>query len=403
MPQIPIPTLDDRDEDQLVADMIDDLPAEISDHNAGEPAIKLLEAVGAYGALIIAKLNAWGVLLRRKLLELVGITLDAATYATVTLRFSRTSTTGSVNVPAGTVVKTGTSVDAVKFATDALGTMGDGVGFVDVAATAVVVGSDGNVPASTLIYFETPIAGVDAVTNQLAATGGQDEEAIASAEARAPLTIRASNRAITAEDFEALSLEVADVARVQAVSDYPGQMRIYVLAESDLNETPSGALTSAVDTYLTARTIPNLVVDVEQQSITLIWLSDVEVELEDGYTTADIQSDVEAALAGFFTAVDVYDADGVTLLNPAWEWGRGVTENELVALLTARRSPTGTLLSGVAGIKRVGDIDYKTSTNYGGAWSGAATLTSLSVNATYGLLHWGEGYGSPGSLVLTEL
>jgi predicted phage baseplate assembly protein len=59
---------------------------------------------------------------------------------------------------------------------------------------------------------------VSTVTNQRASYGGADEETISAAEARAPMVLRTSNRAVTGEDFAFLAEETpgAQIARAQA-------------------------------------------------------------------------------------------------------------------------------------------------------------------------------------------
>lgn len=98
--------------------------------------------------------------------------------------FSRSGTTGTVTIPAGTRVKTS---GGVEFTTTAVGTItptsaervgGHGVGRDSnlVSCLAVLPGADGNVAADTVIRFSAKPAGVDEVTNLTAFSNGLDTE-----------------------------------------------------------------------------------------------------------------------------------------------------------------------------------------------------------------------------------
>lgn len=390
MAEITIPDLDSRDEDTVVAEVIDDLPAELSDRNSSAVAVKLVEGVGAFYGLLLYLLNQVPRKMYLVLLELLGVELEEATTATGTVTFGRTNTSTEVTIPAGSVVKTGTGADAIKYETDAACTLHIGDASENAAVTAVETGADGNVPAATIIYFDVPVSGIDTVTNAAACTGGQDEEPLDSAIARAPLAIRSADRAITREDFEYQATEVAGVSRALCVSEYPWQVSVYVLAD-DLNEVPSTPLLTAVESYLEERTLPGIEVEPVQEEVILVMITEVEVELEDGYTIAGAEADIEEVLTNFLTAVDIYDSDQ-TLVASGWEWGRDLYENDLSSRIAQ-----------VTGVRRVGAIKYQSSSNYGGAWSAEATLSTITPPATYGLIHWGGDYSPPNPFTVVEM
>ena len=68
-------------------------------------------------------------------------------------------------------------------------------------------GAAGNVGARTLTVLKSSVPYVDTATNRRIATGGRDAETLDHAKLRAPRTLRTRFRAVTAEDFEILSLE----------------------------------------------------------------------------------------------------------------------------------------------------------------------------------------------------
>ena len=170
---IAFPELDPRDEETVVADVIDALPAELSDRNPWTPEVKLIEGVGAFYGGVLFYLNQWTERLQLATLNLLGITPRAAANAAVTVEFTKDVAGGALTVPAGTVVKTGVGVDAVKFATDVALLIADGTLSASVAATAVEAGAAGNVALGTLTRLDQPITGIASVNNPAAASGGQ--------------------------------------------------------------------------------------------------------------------------------------------------------------------------------------------------------------------------------------
>ncbi len=79
-------------------------------------------------------------------------------------------------------------------------------------------GREGNVAANQLTVLRTTIPFVDTVTNRRPAIGGVDGETIEQAKARGPASIRSGARAVTASDFELLTLEASrQVARARAL------------------------------------------------------------------------------------------------------------------------------------------------------------------------------------------
>ncbi|GLY29479.1 putative baseplate assembly protein [Kineosporia sp. NBRC 101731] len=68
-------------------------------------------------------------------------------------------------------------------------------------------GAAGNVGARTLVAPRSPLPYITTVSNLRAATGGSDPETVDEVKVRGPLTLRTGRRAVTAADFEQLSLE----------------------------------------------------------------------------------------------------------------------------------------------------------------------------------------------------
>jgi predicted phage baseplate assembly protein len=92
-------------------------------------------------------------------------------------------------------------------------------------------GSAGNVAPRALTILSQPIPGIASVTNPRAAAGGVEAESLDGARERARLEVRARSRAVTAEDFERLTLAASPrVARAVCVApDSAGPVRVHVL------------------------------------------------------------------------------------------------------------------------------------------------------------------------------
>lgn len=392
---IEIPDIDPRDEEELVASAIDALPATITDRGRSAPEVQLVEACGALYSAVTWAVNAWPAKLRAQVLTLLGYAPDAAQPATATLTFVAGG--GGATIPAGTIIRAGLGADAPRFATTAeliLGASATGT----VTATCTTGGASTNVAAGTLTRQETPVAGVVSVTNLAAASGGQDEEALAALEARVPALLRAGDRVVTGEDAEQRALAVAGVERVVALGER-GALTLHVLL-SDLNaayladftNAGNAATRAAVKAAVVAATIPGVAVVVAQPTIKLVHLNRVEVQLVAGHASATVRAAILAAFTQALSALAVYGADGSTVVQEGWEWGASLYRNELIALF-----------DGLAGVRRVGRIYIRESVDYGATWGAEVELDTVAAwangapNTTFGLL----GAGLDGAHPLT--
>ncbi|HET9691640.1 MAG TPA: putative baseplate assembly protein [Acidimicrobiales bacterium] len=100
-------------------------------------------------------------------------------------------------------------------------------------------GADGNVGSGTLTVLRTSVPYVDRVTNQHPATGGVDAESPANAKLRGPMTLRTGQRAVTAVDFERLTLEASnEVARVRCLPPTEVTAPVRLLVVPDVRGRP---------------------------------------------------------------------------------------------------------------------------------------------------------------------
>lgn len=113
---VPAPVLDLRNGDQLAAQAIGALPAELSDRSNSNPFVVLIEAVFARVDALMFQLNQWPSAVIQKCLSLVGVTLNPATASTVQQTFTLSAPQAKDTIiPSGTQVAT--SDGTVVFAT----------------------------------------------------------------------------------------------------------------------------------------------------------------------------------------------------------------------------------------------------------------------------------------------
>jgi predicted phage baseplate assembly protein len=109
-------------------------------------------------------------------------------------------------------------------------------------------GTAGNAGPGAIRTLLGAVPGLDAnrISNPFAAYGGKEEETLAEAELRVPHRLRGRNRAVTAEDFEQLAIQVDAVRRAKALPLFnpecpdiqvPGAVTVIVVPDSE-GDTP---------------------------------------------------------------------------------------------------------------------------------------------------------------------
>jgi predicted phage baseplate assembly protein len=100
-------------------------------------------------------------------------------------------------------------------------------------------GARGNVGARTLSVLRATTPYVRGVVNLAPATGGVDGESVAEAKSRGPLTLRTGQRAVTAGDYERLTLESStEVARARCLPTTRGNGSVRLLVVPHLRGEP---------------------------------------------------------------------------------------------------------------------------------------------------------------------
>ncbi len=205
----------------------------------------------------------------------------------------------------------------------------------------------GNVPRAAISVIKTSIPYIARVSNRAAAVGGRDGQSIEDARLRVPQVLRTRHRAVTADDFEYLTTQVAQVARARCLApadqpgrageSQPGQVVVLVLPQIDHSDTMilpeeltlSAELRGAVQAYLSERCLIGTRLEVRTPQY--IWVS-VQAKLRvhprlDQAQRLEAQRTAEAALYGYLNPyTGGPDGDG-------WPFGRDMHISEIYGLL----------------------------------------------------------------------
>jgi phage-related baseplate assembly protein len=235
----------------------------------------------------------------------VGITPITKTKASGYITFTRTETTGNVNIPASRIVKTkpdGTG-QVYRFVTKIATVIPDGSTSVDVLAEAEEYGSASNVAAGMITEIVTYIPGVDGVTNASGwlVTEGVDDETDESLQNRYILAWKSINGATKAA-YESWVRSISGVADVFILDQHPrGQGTVDVVV-GGTGGAPTQNLLDAVAAIIEENRPIND--DVEVYGVTMVQV-DVEAELElTGGVASVIEDAAETALRTLFDVND---------------------------------------------------------------------------------------------------
>lgn len=178
-------------------------------------------------------------------------------------------------------------------------------------------GSAGNVAAGAIKLGPTLPPGVK-VSNPRPADGGIDAESAADGEKRIPLVLRHRDRAVSAEDFDAIIRETpqADVGRVEVLpawhpelspglpGDQPGVVTCLLIPRRDPRRPdyplPDADFIDAVCTHLAPRRLVTCEVLLRGPAYAGVWIS-VGIELHAGQGVAEVRERVKAALKAFLS------------------------------------------------------------------------------------------------------
>jgi len=134
-------------------------------------------------------------------------------------------------------------------------------------------GAAGNVGARTLTVLRSAVPYISSAINLRPAAGGVDPETVSEAKARGPLTLRTGQRAVTAKDFERLTMESSiEVARARCLPSADGRRPVRVLVVPQVRTDPllhhlddfalSAPLLARISSYLDAHRLVGTSVEV---------------------------------------------------------------------------------------------------------------------------------------------
>jgi predicted phage baseplate assembly protein len=198
-------------------------------------------------------------------------------------------------------------------------------------------GAAGNLPAGAISSL-SGVTGVK-VTNVLPAAGGADAASLPDALEELPAHVQRRDRLVTAQDLEALTLEVPGVRRAVPLPlvhpDHPdedaaGVMSVVVFPDEDLRAPeaplPDTALLRRVATYLNPRRLVTSELYVVPPTYRVIAVA-VGVHVQEGYQVDAVRRWVELILCQYLAPVPPYGPAGA-----GWPLGRAVRRAELEAV-----------------------------------------------------------------------
>jgi predicted phage baseplate assembly protein len=210
-------------------------------------------------------------------------------------------------------------------------------------------GAAGNVGARTLVAARTPLPYVTTVTNLRPATGGSDPESVEEVKVRGPLTLRTGGRAVTAADYERLTLESSPrIARVRCAepSTAGGPVRLLIVPRlpvlSGARELDDLALEEPLLEQVLATLEPRRLVGTRIELTTPYFVGcsvGVTIRVVTGRNAAVVRREVETTLRRWLDPL-VGGTDGT-----GWPFGRDLTGAAVVHQIEG--------LDGLAGVEDV--------------------------------------------------
>jgi predicted phage baseplate assembly protein len=198
-------------------------------------------------------------------------------------------------------------------------------------------GAKGNLPAGSITSF-TGHPGV-IVTNPFPAVGGSDPVPLQDALAAIPGEVHRRDRAVTPEDFRALTLEVSGVARAEVLATFhpdtpsveaAGVTSVVVLPDDDTRNPdaplPDIGLLRRVATYLQPRRLVTAELYVIPPEYVPVAIA-IGVQVRKGYQVDAVRRWVELIVRQYLSAVPPNGPDGA-----GWPLGRAVRGAELEAV-----------------------------------------------------------------------
>lgn len=193
----------------------------------------------AVGKLLMENLS--GIELEKRIEEVTGLTRKAGVRSIGNILFTGT---GSVSI--GDIVETPSGLQARM--TEAKAIVGSGL----VAAEAVVVGADGNVPANQFTAIPTTITGITAATNPEAFHGGVDMESDDALLQRYNRRIKEPPSSGNNSFYVDLATQIPGIDNARVFRAWAGGGTVKVVVISPDKRSPSASIVSQADVLIQA-------------------------------------------------------------------------------------------------------------------------------------------------------
>jgi len=172
----------------------------------------------------------------------------------------------------------------------------------------------GNVGAGKLVNKISVITNWLSVTNSLDATGGADAETLDEIRQNAPRSLTTIDRAVTTDDYAALALKVAGVAKAKAQALVYTNINLYVAPNAYGNVQPQidTATSNRVMDYLNARKMINATITLLPATYVPINVT-TDVNVLPRYQQESVRLDVEKAIRTVLAYENSSFGDRVTI------------------------------------------------------------------------------------------
>ena len=200
-----------------------------------------------------------------------------------------------LTVPEGTVCRTGAGTD---FRTVETGMLTAGNTWVDVMAQALEEGPKGNIQAQQITGLQTPLEGIELVSNPEPFSGGRDREGDEAFRARILEAYTGLSNGSNISYYRQLALSVGGIDHVRVIPRISGVGTVGILVASDQGSVPQDAL-EVLEMLVAQRRELGL-------QVTVLTPEPVEVTVEarlhprEGCTLTQAKAAVETALGSCF-------------------------------------------------------------------------------------------------------
>lgn len=166
-----------------------------------------------------------------------------------------------------------------------------------IASYRIGGGTLGNVAANSIdTIVDAPALNLlsATVTNQQPATGGAERESISHAVQHAPKVFRSGNRAVTAEDYEALALNFKGVGKVRARSSNWNRVTLHVAPDG--GGRVSDLLTANLLAYFENKRPLSTLIEIADVDYVRVYVA-ARVGLESYYSRDEMKKKIESTVA----------------------------------------------------------------------------------------------------------